>query len=122
MFKKLAPHLRRGRHGEKQAERYLRAQGLIIVEKNVRTRRGEIDLIMQDGDTLVFVEVRLRQQGSLVSAAESLNPVKRKKWKTAAQEYLQANHPKPPDCRFDAVLVTQNRGKNHIEWIKGLFL
>lgn len=122
MFKKLAPHLRRGRHGEKQAERYLRAHGLTIVEKNLRTRRGEIDLIMRDGETLVFVEVRLRQQDSLVSAAESLNPAKRKKWKTAAQEYLQTNYPQPPDCRFDAVLVTQNGRKSDIEWIKGLFL
>lgn len=122
VIKKLAPHLIRGQHGEKTAARFLKAQGLAIVAKNVRCRRGEIDIIANDRGVLVFVEVRLRQAEGLVSAAMSITPAKQKKWKLAAQEYLQTN-PTPSDCRFDAVLITvQPDGSEEIEWLKGLFI
>lgn len=122
MIKKLAPHLLRGQYGEKQASNYLRKQGLTIVEKNYRTRRGEIDIIAKDGDVLVFVEVRLRQKTGLVSAGESLTPRKLKKWKTAAEEYLLSHYAQPPDCRFDAILIAQDKSSESLEWVKGLFL
>ncbi len=123
MFKKLAPHLLRGQYGEKLAARFLQKQGLSIVAKNVRSRHGEIDLVAQDGSYIVFVEVRLRQKNAPVSAAQSINTAKQKKWKLTAQDYLQKHYKQPPDCRFDAVLITENKKQDtSIEWIKGIVL
>lgn len=123
MFQTLARHLKRGQQGEQAAARYLRAQGLRIIAKNVRYACGEIDLIAEDGKTLVFIEVRLRQHNALVSAAESITPSKQQKWKRAAQQYLQENYRQMPDCRFDAVLLAADKDRIvHIEWIKGILL
>lgn len=121
--KKIPKHLERGLRGENFAADFLKKQNLKILERNFRTRRGEIDLIAQDAEVLVFVEVRMRQKNSLVSAAESINTAKQAKWKIAATEYLAQKFPSPPDCRFDAILITAD-GDNFqdIEWIKGLFL
>ncbi len=121
MFKKIAPHLYRGLQGEQLAAKYLQAQGLTIVAKNVRYRYGEIDLIAKDKQTLVFIEVRIRQAQALVSAAESITPSKQKKWRLAAQQYLQTHYTQPPDCRFDAICISINsQQKTHIDWLKGV--
>ncbi len=122
MFKSIAPHLRRGKKGEKLAARYLKQQGLRIVANNVSSRRGEIDLIAKEDEVLVFVEVRLRQKDALVSAAESITPAKLKKCRLAAQAYLQANYDTLPDCRFDAILITEDKGRHEIEWLRGIAL
>lgn len=123
IVKKLADHLIRGQYGEKIASHYLKTQGLHILAKNIKTRRGEIDIIAQDGDTIVFVEVRLRSSKSWVNAGTSITPAKQKKWKTAATEYLLRHYKQPPNCRFDAILITTYPDeKEHIEWIKGIFL
>ncbi|SUO95136.1 YraN family protein [Suttonella ornithocola] len=123
MLKKLAPHLLRGQYGEKLAAQYLKKQGLHIVTKNYRTRLGEIDLIAKDKETIVFVEVRLRQAQAPISAAQSITAAKQRKWKAAATQYIQAHYPSFPDCRFDAILITQYPDKKEeIEWLKGLFL
>lgn len=123
MIKLLARHLRRGQKGEKAAVQFLKRQGLHIVAKNVRYPCGEIDVIAKDGDSLVFVEVRLRQANAMVSAAQSINMSKQQKWKRAAQQYLQQHYTEMPDCRFDAVLLTADKEKIiAIEWIKGVLL
>ena len=75
-FARLAPHLRRGQAGERRAAAYLKAQGLVIVTNNFRSRYGEIDLIARDGAELVFVEVRSRKAGAQVSAAASISAAK----------------------------------------------
>lgn len=123
MLKNLAPHLLRGNHGERVAAKFLTTQGLKIITKNFRTRRGEIDIIADDNGTLVFIEVRLRQHNALISAAASITPKKQQRWKTAATEYIQRHYPRPPDCRFDAILITQYPdGKETIEWLKAVTL
>lgn len=123
MIKLLARHLRRGQEGEKAAVQFLKRQGLHIVAKNVRYPCGEIDVIAKDGDSIVFVEVRLRQANAMVSAAQSINMSKQQKWKRAAQQYLQQHYTEMPDCRFDAVLLTADKEKIiAIEWIKGVLL
>ncbi|WP_298644848.1 YraN family protein [uncultured Cardiobacterium sp.] len=115
---KLAPHLRRGRAGEKRAAAYLKAQGLVIVANNFRSRYGEIDLIARDGAVLVFVEVRSRAAGAQVSAAASIGAAKREKIRKTAQVYLQQHHPTtPPDCRFDAVCIDGAE----ITWLRAAF-
>lgn len=98
--------LQRGHCAETTAAEYLSGQGLKLIDRNVRAGRGEIDLIMQDGSTLVFVEVRARKAGAWVSAAESVSFAKRKKLIETAKRLLNENpawrqHP----CRFDVVAI-----------------
>jgi putative endonuclease len=83
---------------------FLTARGLTIVARNFRTRRGEIDLIAQDGATLVFVEVRLRRSPSFGGAGASITAAKGARLKAAALAYLAAIGREAP-CRFDAILL-----------------
>ena len=105
-----------GQAAEAQAAVFLQEHGLRLVERNYRCRMGEIDLIMNDGDTLVFAEVRLRKSVSFGGAAASITPHKQSKLIRAAQHYLQSLKKQPP-CRFDAVLLDGLK----IEWIKDAF-
>ncbi len=105
-----------GQQAENLAADFLQRQGLRVVERNYRCRVGEIDLIMDDGATRVFVEVRLRRNRNFGGAAESITPSKQGKLIRAAQHYLQ-KLPKQPPCRFDAVLLDGLK----IEWIKDAF-
>ena len=100
-------HLRTGAAAEKQAERFLKKQGLRIIARNYKTPGrggGEIDLIAQDGDTLVFVEVRQRSRQDYGGAAASVGRTKQKHLRFAAQRYLQSLSTLPP-CRFDVLAV-----------------
>ena len=108
---------RRGREAEQQAFDYLRRHGLIEVERNYRCRFGEIDLIMRDGQTLVFVEVRKRASSAFGGAPASIDARKQHKLLVAARHYIGSKG-KIPDCRFDAVLLN---GDNRIEWIRNAF-
>ncbi len=93
-----------GRSAEDRALIYLQQQGLQLVERNVRWRRGEIDLVMHDGATLVFVEVRQRASARFGSAAASITASKRARLWRSAQVFL-ARYRSPPPCRFDAVCI-----------------
>ena len=93
-----------GARAEALATDYLARQGLVFVTRNFRTRRGEIDVIMRDRDTLVFVEVRLRSRAAYGGAAASITPAKRARLLAAAHAYLATLDREPP-CRFDAILL-----------------
>jgi putative endonuclease len=108
----------RGAQAEQLAAEFLVGQGLRLTVRNYRCRYGEIDLILQDGDTLVFTEVRLRSRSDFGGAAASIDSHKQRKLILAAQHYL-AQLPRTPPCRFDAVLL-QNTGEP-LEWIKNAF-
>lgn len=99
---------------EQAAADYLTRQGLRIVARNWRCRRGEIDLICRDGAVLVFVEVRQRRSSGFASAAESIDGRKQAKLVAAAQLYL-VKLGATPACRFDAVLFD---GDNPLRWLK----
>jgi putative endonuclease len=106
---------RRGEDAERLAAAFLQRQGLTITACNYRCRFGEIDLIAQDGKTLVFVEVRSRRSEDFGGAAASITPAKRGKLLRAARHYLARSRSVQP-CRFDAVLI---RGEPpRIEWIR----
>src|SRR5215813_7945273 len=107
----------RGMQYEEEALRFLRREGLRLEERNYTCRLGEIDLVMRDGATLVFVEVRMRRNHSFGAAAESITPRKRARLLAAARHYL-AGRRAMPMCRFDAVLIN-NKGTP--EWIKDAF-
>ena len=76
----------------------------MIVARNFRTRRGEIDLIARDRDSLVFVEVRMRSRADFGGAVASVTAAKQARWVAAAQGYLMKIGREPP-CRFDLVLL-----------------
>lgn len=106
-----------GVEAEDAALRFLTRQGLRLQQRNYVCRMGEIDLIMRDGATLVFVEVRMRRSHTFGSAAESITPRKRSRLAAAARHYLASAH-EMPACRFDAVLID---GNGNPEWIKDAF-
>jgi putative endonuclease len=110
--------MNRGAAAEGLAARFLAARGLVIVQRNYRCRGGEIDLIVRDGEVLVFVEVRLRRNQAFGTAAESITAAKRRRLRLAARHYLARLGREPP-CRFDAVLLDALETKN-IEWLRGV--
>ena len=105
-----------GAQAEQRAAAYLRQQGLQPVAQNYRSRFGEIDLIMQDGAMLVFVEVRLRRNADFGGAAASIDTRKQQRIIRTAQQYLAALAHIPP-CRFDAVLM-DDQG---VQWLRNAF-
>lgn len=108
---------RTGQLAEEQAARFLEQQQLTVITRNYRCRVGEIDLICQDGRTLVFVEVRLRRDSRFGGAAASITSVKQGRIIRAAQHYLLSKGKSDHDCRFDCALLDGER----IEWIKDAF-
>ncbi|HQR10821.1 MAG TPA: YraN family protein [Casimicrobiaceae bacterium] len=103
-----------GARAERLAAEFLAARGLAIIERNFRTRRGEIDLIARDGETLVFVEVRFRRNADYGGAAASITHAKGRRLIAAANVYLARLGHEPP-CRFDAVLL-DGLDAAHITW------
>ncbi|QTR50506.1 YraN family protein [Candidatus Thiothrix anitrata] len=112
-----AAHLQRGSNTEQLACEHLQANGLRLVQQNYRTRSGEIDLIMRDGQLLVFVEVRYRKTQRYGGALQSIDPRKQARIIRTAQHYLQYRAPNA-QVRFDVVAV---EGDNGINWIKNAF-
>lgn len=108
-----------GAQAEQLAAKFLQRHGLKLVQQNYRCRYGEIDLIMQDANTLVFAEVRLRQRKDFGGAAASIDAAKQGRLIRTAQHYL-STLPRTPPCRFDALLLQAADGSD-IQWIKDAF-
>jgi putative endonuclease len=105
-----------GGDAEERAARFLAHRGLAIVMRNYRTRAGEIDLIAREGETLVFVEVRMRSSDRFGGALASITPRKRRRIVAAARQFLM-RVPRVPPCRFDVVAIDYGEP----EWIRGAF-
>jgi putative endonuclease len=108
-----------GPAAEKLAAEFLQRNGLRLIESNFRCRHGEVDLILRDGDTIVFAEVRLRSTAAFGGAAASITSGKQAKVVRAAQFYLQHARSSSP-CRFDAVLLDR-LDATRVEWIQNAF-
>ena len=106
-----------GEQHEREAEAFLKASGLALVARNWRCRFGEIDLIMKDSATLVFVEVRKRQSQRFGGAIASIGTQKQAKLQRAIGLYL-STLPNTPACRVDAVLFD---GKSTPVWERNIF-
>lgn len=106
-----------GKEAEQLAAQHLQRQGLREVCRNYHCRGGEIDLIMRDGEQLVFVEVRYRSRSRFGGAAESVNAGKQQRLTLAAQHYLQKTAFKGP-CRFDVVAID---GDAPPKWLQDAF-
>lgn len=111
----------RGNRAENLALKHLRKAGLKLIERNFSSRYGEIDLIMQDNDYLVFVEVRYRKNQNFGGALESVDQRKQNKLRLTAQYYLQKNKRTDYPCRFDILCVAGNLMSPQIEWIENAF-
>ena len=111
-----------GKQAEETACRFLTANGLKLIEKNYKCRRGEIDLVMLDHNSIVFIEVRYRRNNRFGSGAESVISSKQQKLIMTAMHYLQT-HKKSTETptRFDVISIQGYDGANDIEWIQNAF-
>lgn len=117
----LNPFQRFGRRAEGIAATHLKKNGYSIIEKNYRTRTGEIDLIAMDGDTLVFIEVKARRTERFGSPKEALSIQKQKKIVLTAYHYLKALGRSDLRIRFDVVSILMAGNDPSIEVVKGAF-
>jgi putative endonuclease len=99
-----------GKIGEDLAAAELEARGYAILARRYRTRHGEIDIIAEEADTIVFVEVRARATAEFGAAAESVTPEKRRRVVAMAVDYLARNDLGDRPCRFDVVAVDEALG------------
>ena len=99
-----------GQQGEEAAARFLRQRGFVILERNVRSRLGEIDLVARDGAVLVFVEIKARRAGAAVPPQVSVTARKQTRLGRLALGYLQAKGLGESRCRFDVVAVEVGAG------------
>ena len=104
---------RTGDAAEDQALEHLQRQGLRLVERNFRCKGGEIDLILRDGATVVFVEVRARANAAFGGAVTSVTPAKQRRLLVAAQVWLQGQR-ELPACRFDVIAVEGGQ----LQWLR----
>ena len=109
----------KGAQAEQWVAQHLQQQGMKLIAQNYRGRFGEIDLIMQDGSVLVFIEVRSRRNADFGGAAASIDARKQQRIIRTAQQYLSSLARTPP-CRFDVVLMDDAQGHN-VQWLKNAF-
>ena len=101
--------------------RYLTRRGYRLVERNYRTRRGEIDLIVRQRDTLVFVEVKLRRSLNFGDPLEAVTPHKQHTLRRLAEHYLADRKPDFDTLRFDVVGILSGRDGLRIDHIEDAF-
>jgi len=112
-----------GDHAEQFAFGFLKNKGLRPVTRNFRCRHGEIDLVMLDGDCLVFVEVRYRSSRSFAPAAQTVDCHKQRKLARAAEMFLATRRTYAgKSARFDVIGVDRDAdGRATVEWLRDAF-
>ena len=111
-----------GSRYEDVALAHLERAGLALIERNYNCRYGEIDLIMRERDTVVFVEVRYRRGGVFGDGIDSVHAGKRAKLVRAAEVFL-INHPRLADaaCRFDVIAISGDAAAPALDWRRNAF-
>jgi len=113
----------KGKVTEEFAKNYLEQHGLIFIDSNVHCRQGEIDLIMRDDDTFVFVEVKYRKNNHFGGAISAVSQSKQQKIKHCVAFFLHKanlNEYNTP-CRFDVIALEGNINQPEITWLKNAF-
>jgi len=110
----------KGQVAEQLACDYLIKNGLRLIDKNFHSRYGEIDLIMQHQNALVFIEVRYRKNQNYGGAKESVTLAKQKKIQKTALSYMQKQG-REYNARFDVIAMSGENQNLSIEWIKNAF-
>jgi len=109
-----------GQAGEDRAARFLMTQGYRIIERNYRTRSGEIDLIALHDGAVVFIEVKTRTSDAFGAPELAVNPRKQQRMVKAALGYIKYKKLHQVPCRFDVVAITAAAEKE-VELIKNAF-
>ena len=110
-----------GLTGEALAERHLKQAGYRILERNYRTKLGEIDIIAKDRDTIVFIEVKTRRSEHYGSPKWAVTPKKQRKISMVALLYLKSTRQSQAKARFDVVSIGPMQENARIEIIKNAF-
>ncbi len=111
-----------GAYGERLAERHLREQGLVVLARNWRCPDGEVDLILRDGEDVVFCEVKTRRGDRFGTPAEAVSPAKVRRLRRLAMRWLEQTTVRPREIRFDVVAVLpRSRGATVVEHIRAAF-
>jgi putative endonuclease len=111
----------RGAWAEDLACRHLLDQGLVLLRRNYRCRRGEIDLVMRDGATIAFVEVRMRSRDDFGNGAQSVDQRKQSRVRSTAEHYLLRHANPLSACRFDVVSIGRAGDAHTLTWIRDAF-
>jgi len=110
-----------GQMGQDLAEKFLQAKGLKTLERNFRTKRGEIDLIMQDQSSMVFVEVKSRNNRNIGGGEEAVHQEKQKRLSILALHYMQIRKKSHQRARFDVLTVALAQDPPTIRWYPNAF-
>jgi putative endonuclease len=111
-----------GAYGERLAERHLTDQGLVVLVRNWRCADGEVDLILRDGDDVVFCEVKTRRGGRFGTPAEAVSAAKVRRLRRLAARWLAETQVHPREVRFDVVAVLpQLRCAAQVEHVRAAF-
>jgi putative endonuclease len=123
MRKSMSPTNRRiqGKAGEDLAARFLESNGFNILERNYHFERGEIDLVAEEGDELVFIEVKARNSTLFGAPEEAVTEEKQEQVRTVADGYLFEHDIDNRPCRFDVVAIEFKNGKPEIRHIRDSF-
>jgi putative endonuclease len=112
----------RGTAAEDIAAEYLAAQGMVILRRNFHFgRTGEMDIIAQDGETLVFVEVKARRTDTYGSPEEAITPAKQRSLRRVAEGYLYVNGIENRECRFDVIAIRYENDEPQVRHLVNAF-
>ena len=111
-----------GAYGERCAVRHLVAQGMRVVDRNWRSRQGELDIVAWDGEVLAFCEVKTRRSDRFGTPAEAVVATKAARLRRLAVEWIQSTGTHADELRFDVISVHAPRsGAARVEHLKGAF-
>lgn len=111
-----------GAYGERVAVRHLVAQGMMLLHRNWRSPTGEIDIVLRDGASIVFCEVKTRRTHRFGTPVEAIVPAKVRRLRRLAAEYLADSGLTADEIRFDVVsVVPQRSGAARVEHLRGAF-
>jgi len=108
------------RAGEHLAAEHLTRNGCVVLQRNWRCPHGEVDIIAQEGDTILFVEVKARHHIAHALPREAVDARKQARLRQCAELYLSLYCPDAP-CRFDVIEVWWHAGKAHLQWLREAF-
>lgn len=113
--------IRLGRKGEDEAVRFLSSLGYRLLERNYRSRFGEVDLIAKDGAAIVFVEVKTRASDLYGTPKHSVDNRKQRRISLASQDYMVRNGLTESEARFDVVSIMEGNSGFTVEHVKNAF-
>lgn len=118
----MSTHRKRlGEWGEEKATQYLSQKGFVILHRNYRWARGELDIVAEKDDLLIFVEVKTATSANMGEPASWVTPRKQKQIAMVAQKYLQDKQIENKDCRFDVIGVLKTGSDFTIRHIENAF-